>query len=305
MKNQSPITKRKMIYADLALFLVAIVWGTGFSALKSALNNMTPFYLLAIRFTLAALIMGLILIKKLKHITKQDLRAGAIIGIFLFIGFALQTTGLQYTDAGKQAFLTGSNVIIVPFLAWMVHKKRPDTYSFVATFFTMTGIALLTLNGKQFIMNKGDILSLASAVLYASQIVSIGYFSKNRNPMLLAFIQISVMASFFIGAALIFEPIPTNAFSREVMWPIAYMVLFPTVFAFFTQNMAQSMTTSTRAALILSSETVFGLLTAVIFLKEVFTTQMIFGCVLIFTGIIIAETKLSFLKFKKASLNES
>lgn len=305
MENQSFVSKRKILYADLSLLLVALVWGTGFSVMKGALNNITPFYLLAIRFVLASAMMALILNKKLKRITINEIRGGGMIGAALFIGFALQTTGLQYTDAGKQAFLTGCYVIMVPFLSWLVDKKRPDTYSFVATFLTMIGIALLTINGKDLSMGKGDLLSLTGAMFYAAQVVAIGYFSKQVDPMLLAFIQIFMQAVLFTIMALLFEPIPTSLFSIDIMWRLGYMALFPTVFAFFVQNIAQSITTSTHAALILSLETLFGALTAVAFLNEAFTLQMILGSALIFTAIITAETKLSFLKFANPRLDES
>lgn len=285
-----------MIYADLSLLLVALVWGGGFVVMKDALDNITPFYIMAVRFTLATAIMCLILNKRLRNITKKDLYAGAIIGIFLFLGFSTQTIGLQYTTASKQAFLTGTNVVIVPFLAWMVQKQRPDRYVFSSAFLALIGIGLLTVQGGFFI-NKGDLLTLACAVFFAAHIVCVGYFAKGKDPFLLAFVQMAVAALIFSIFALVFEPVP-RVFDKQMVSAVAYMVLFPTLMAFVIQNTAQQFTTSTRTALILCLESVFGTILAVMFLKEMLTIQMIAGCVLILAAIVLAETKLGFLSIK-------
>jgi len=287
------ISKRKMLYADLSLLLVALAWGGGFVVLKDALDSITPFYIMAIRFTMATFIMCIFFMKKLKNITKKDIHAGLIIGFLLFLGFATQTVGLKYTAAGKQAFLTGTNVVIVPFLAWFVHKHRPDGYAIASTFLALIGIGLLTLQGS-LAMNKGDILTLFCAVFFAAHIVSVGYFAKDMDPFLLALLQMAVAAVLFIVFATALEPVP-RAFNRQMYGAVTYLVLFPTLMAFLIQNVAQKQTTSTHAALILCLESVFGIVLSVIFLKEEFTIQMITGCVLIFMAIILTETKLSFI----------
>lgn len=290
-------TRKKMVYADLSLLLVALAWGGGFVVLKDALDSITPFYIMAIRFAMATIIMLLFFIKKLKNITRIDMKAGVIIGFLLFLAFSTQTVGLKYTEAGKQAFLTGTNVVIVPFLAWLVHKKRPDGYTIASTFLALIGIALLTLQGS-FIMNKGDLLTLICAVFFAAHIVAVGYYAKNMDPYLLALLQMAVAAVIFMIFAILFEPVP-KAFNRQMYGAVIYLVLFPTLMAFLIQNVAQKLTTSTHAALILCLEAVFGTILAAIFLKEVFTIQMVIGCILIFCAIILTETKLSFLSRKK------
>lgn len=294
--------KSKTFYADLSLVIVALTWGGGFVVLKDALNNISPLNIMAIRFTLAFLLLALIFITKLKSITKQELIAGSIIGGFLFAAFATQTVGLKYTTAGKQAFLTGANVVIVPFLAWFVHKKAPDRYSIIGAFLTLIGIGLLTLQGS-LSMNLGDALTLFAAIFYAAHIVSVGYFTRNADPIILTIIQIGVAAIIFILCALIFEPIPQEI-NKSVVMAVGYLVLFSTVVAFLIQNVAQKLTPATHAAIILSLESVFGALLAVWILHDKFTVKMILGCLCIFLAIIITETKLSFLTVKtKVSCN--
>ncbi|WP_066501903.1 DMT family transporter [Abyssisolibacter fermentans] len=293
--------KFKSIYADIALVFVAVCWGAGFVVLKDALDNISPFNIMAIRFTLAFVIMALIFNKKLRNLSKQDLKAGFIIGVFLFLGFAVQTVGLKYTVPGKQAFLTGTNVVIVPFFVWLIHKKAPDKYSIAGAFMTLIGISLLTLKSELggFDINYGDKLTLLCAVFFAAHIVAVGFFTKKHDPIVLAVLQIGVAALLFIICALMFEELP-RGIESSVWLRIGYLVLFPTVVAFLIQNVAQKSTTSTRTGIILSLESVFGALFAVIIYKEEFTIKMILGCLLIFCAIIITETKLSFLKNKKA-----
>jgi len=107
--------KKKSLLADISLFIVAIFWGGGFIAVKDALSSLTPFYIMAMRFGISVIIMLLIFRKKIKLITKNVLKVGVLIGLLLFLGFAAQTVGMKYTTAGKNAFLTGTNVVIVPF----------------------------------------------------------------------------------------------------------------------------------------------------------------------------------------------
>ena len=110
--------KKKAIYADLTLLLVAFLWGTTFVGGKYALNYFTPLYIIAIRFILAFSMMAIGFRKELKTITKKDIKGGAIVGTVLFIAFATQLVALQYTEAGKQAFLAGTYVVMVPFISW-------------------------------------------------------------------------------------------------------------------------------------------------------------------------------------------
>ncbi|WDV45666.1 DMT family transporter [Clostridiaceae bacterium M8S5] len=292
--------KSKGIYADIALLFVAMCWGAGFVVLKDALDTISPLNIMAIRFTLAFIIMAIIFKSKFREIKMSDLKAGIVIGVFLFLGFAVQTIGLKYTDPGKQAFLTGTNVVMVPFLVWIVYKKMPDKYSLIGAFLTLVGIVMLTLKSDlgTLDINFGDKLTLLCAVMYACHIVSVGFFTKKHDPILLATLQIGVASLLFIISTLIFEEVSFN-FGFNVTWRIGYLVIFPTVAAFIIQNVAQKNTTATRTGIILSLEAVFGALFAVVINKEEFTSKMIIGCVLIFCAVIITETKLSFIFHKK------
>ncbi|KNZ41570.1 DMT family transporter [Acetobacterium bakii] len=291
--------KKQSFLADLGLVAVAFVWGSGFVASKNALDSMTPMMLMALRFTVAALLSGIIFRKSLKNISKETLRAGCMIGFFLFTAFAAQMIGLQYMLAGKQAFLTGTNVIMVPFIYWAVKKHQPDRYNFIAAFIMMLGLALLTVDfSTGFTFQLGDSLTLLCAFLFACHIVAVGIFSKEHDPIDLTVIQLS-----FAAVLSLLYVIFSGEFTLDI--PAAglvnglYLGVFCTFLAFLGQTVAQKYTSSTHAAIILSLESVFGSILSIIILGDAFTPLMFSGCFIIFMGILTAETKWSFLKSKQ------
>lgn len=292
------ILNKRSIYADLSLLIVAFVWGAGFVASKEALNFAKPFYVMTIRFALSFILMSLFFYKKIKNISLEDIKNGSVIGIFLFLAFAAQTVGLQYTSAGKQAFLTGTNVVIVPFLYWLLTKKRPDIYSIGSAFLCVLGIALLTLQGTSIVINIGDSLTLLCALFFAAHIVSVGHYTKKSDPIILTVVQFFAATIFSLIVAIFFEPTPTHINMRG-FFALGYLGIFSTLVAFLIQNLAQKHTSSTHAAIILCTESVFGSILSMIFLKETFTLNMVLGCIIIFFSIIMSETKFDFLKNKK------
>jgi len=289
-------TKKKSLFADLSLVAVAFVWGSGFVASKNALGSMSPIMLMAVRFTVAALLSGFIFRKNLRKISKETIKAGCMIGFFLFTAFAAQMIGLQYMLAGKQAFLTATNVIMVPFIYWAVKKQRPDYYNFVAAFTMMIGLALLTMDfSVGFSFNPGDVLTLLCAFLFACHIVVVGIYSKQHDPIALTVIQLCFAAVVSLGYVFI-----SGEFTLDIPVPGLlnglYLGIFCTFLAFLGQTVAQKYTNSTHAAIILSLEAVFGSILSIIILGDTFTLTMFLGCLVIFLGILTAETKWSFLK---------
>ncbi|NTW71497.1 MAG: DMT family transporter [Eubacteriaceae bacterium] len=294
--------KKKILLADSALFITALVWGSGFVAVKNALDFYSPMHIMIIRFTIAALLTLVLFWKHISKTTLPEIKAGIVIGIFMFLGFAFQTIGLQYTLAGKQAFLTGTNVIMVPFLFWIIKKEKPDSYNLAAAFMMVLGIALLTIDfSSSFSFNPGDILTIICAFFFALHIISIGIFTKKYDPIRLTFIQFATTSALsFIWTTFVDKNpfyLPADNISQ-----VLYLGLFSTFLAFLLQNVAQKYTTSTHAAIILSLESFFGSILAILLLGDKFTPWMILGSTVIFLGILTAETKWNFLK--KGVLNE-
>lgn len=288
---------KKVVYADLSLLFVAIVWGSGFVVTKSALDHVMPYYLLAFRFTISTILLGLAFFKKVKRATMKDIKSGVLVGLFLFGGFATQTIGLNYTTVGKQAFITATNVVMVPFIYWAISKKRPDGYEILGAILCFIGIGILSLD-ENLSIGYGDFLTFICAVFFALHISTVGFFAKDVDPFVLTVVQFGTAAILSIMAALIFEPRMVQI-QRETIILIIYLAIFGTLLAFLIQSVAQKYTTSVHTAIILSLEAVFGSILALIFLKEPFTIRFVIGCLAILISVITSETKGKIFKFQK------
>ncbi|MBO5235563.1 MAG: EamA family transporter [Spirochaetaceae bacterium] len=286
----------KTLFASFGMLLTAAIWGFAFVVVKDSLDIVPPIYMMAFRFTIASVVLSLVFFNKFKLSTKKILLHGFILGVLLFLAYAFQTIGCLYTTAGKNAFLTAIYVILVPFFLWIMTKRKPGIHVIFAALIALVGIGLLTLQ-SDFSVNIGDLLTLICGIGYAFHMIFISRFNKTEDPILLTILQL------FTAAILswIFSPIWDGGFPKEVfysskaIYSLLYLGLISTMIAFFLQNLCQKYTPPTIAALLLSLESVFGVLFSCIFLKEPLTTTMVIGCILIFFAIILAETKFSFL----------
>ena len=161
----------------ILLLIAALIWGSSFIVMKSAVDFLTPAVLLFFRFSLAAILLSLIFIKKIRTLNFQQIKGGLLTGCCLFAAYYVQTWGLNYTTPGKNAFLTAVYCAIVPFLVWLFYHKRPDIYNFIAAFICVLGIGCVSLD-EHLTMNIGDFLTLCGGFLYACHILLIKKFSK-------------------------------------------------------------------------------------------------------------------------------
>ncbi len=281
--------KKKRIYADLILLVVAFLWGTTFAGGKYALNYFTPLYIIAIRFIMACFMMAMAFRKDFMGLKMRDIRGGVVVGTILFIAFATQLVALQYTEAGKQAFLAGTYVVMVPFISWRLKRKRPETSSFVGAFICFMGIGLLTLN-ESLTIGFGDGLTLFSSLFFAGHIISNGHYVDDIGPVKLTITQFGTVAVLSTLSAFIFEPFPT-AVAPNGIFAVLYLGILCTGVAYFLQTIGQKYALSTHTAIILSLETVFGSVLALFILGEVFTFKMVLGCASILAAILIIELK--------------
>ena len=284
---------RKYI-GELGLAVVAIIWGSGFVASAVALDHFTPYQILAIRFLIGIVLLSLVFFKKLKHIKKSTIIKGSIIGVFLYLAFALQTVGLVYTTPSKNAFLTAVNVVIVPFIAFFIFKRKMDKFELFGALLAIIGIGILSLKLSGGV-NFGDFLTLLCAVAFAFHIFYTAQFVKNEDPVLLTVVQMA--AATVLGFIVVLFKGETNFVANvEGVSAVLYLGVFSTTIAFLLQTVAQKYTTETKAAIILSTEAFWGMIFSVIILSEVLTAKMAIGAILILAAIIISETKLKFLK---------
>jgi len=292
------------ISAKLALFGATLIWGSSFLMVKTSMDVMQPYTLLAVRFTIGCILLCVIFHKRLKKLNKEYFIKGTILGTFLFIAYSLQTIGITDTTPGKNAFLTAIYCVLVPFFFWATDKKKPDVYNIIAALITMVGIGLVSLSGELSI-RMGDALTLAGGVVYAIHMVAVAKFSQERDPILLTILQFGSAAVNSCVAAFLFEDMPT-AWQMEDILGVLYLAVFATAVALLLQNIGQKYTNPSSASIILSLESVFGVIFSVIFYHEKVTNKSLFGFCLIFIAIIISETKLNFLPgSKKATFQSS
>ena len=212
---------------------------------------------------------------------------GLLLGIIQFFAQGIQLMGLKYTTAGKQAFLITAYVVLVPFVSWLIVRKRPNLTAVLAGIITMAGVALLSLNEK-LTMGIGELLSLLSTVAFALQIVLIGLFAKEDHPIQLTFFQFISAGMLALAAAVIqHEPIADPG--SGAVAGVLYLIIANTVIGFIAQNAAQRYTKANHASLILSTESVFGFLASALIYGERFTLKNGLGCIMILAAIIVSK----------------
>lgn len=269
------------------LVLVTVIWGGGFVASDMALESLTPFQIMTVRFLMAAVLMGLISFRSLNHITKEEIRAGGLMGIALFAAFSLQIIGLQYTTPSKNAFLTALNVVIVPFIAFLVLKKKIPGKVLIGAVMAVVGVALLSLDGD-LSLSIGDLLTLLCAVGFAFQIFFTGEFVKKYRATVLNFLQ---MATAFLLSVIFMAASGQTEFQVTTQgWlSVIYLGVVSTTICYLLQTACQKYVDETKAAIILSMESVFGTLFSMLILHEVLTLRMFAGCGIILAAVIIAN----------------
>jgi len=290
----SPAVMRKL--AKPMLFSAALIWGTSFFIMKNALDNVPVFALLAIRFTAGAVLLGIICIKKWKDFTLDYLWRGAVVGGFLFLAYTVQTFGLSMTTPSKNAFLTAVYCVLVPFFTWAVVRQRPDRFNIAAALLCVLGVGLVSLN-EQLSVNLGDILTLVCAVFYASHIVAVEKLSPGKDIYLITVFQFAFAALYAWICTLSTEVFPAQALSDPAVFlPLAYLCVMATTVALLFQNVGQIWSDPASASVILSLESVFGVLFSVVCYGDEVSVKMLCGFVLIFIAVVCSETKFSFLR---------
>ncbi len=254
---------------------------------KTALNYSSPFVFVIIRFGLAALVFWLIFSKNIYFQQKAVLKAGAVIGIFLFLGYAFQTMGLKYTAASKSAFITGLFVVMIPPLSFVILKEKMRIFSVIGVTLAVSGLYLLTRpKGSEF--NLGDLLTFFCAVSFSFQVIFVQIYTKKYDFFTLTLVQILVttLLSFpfmFLlgGIKLVYHP--------HLLLAIFVCAILATALALYIQNRMQRDTTAVKAALIYAMEPVFAAVFSYLLLGEILGWLGILGGGLILSGMLCSE----------------
>lgn len=298
-------SSREHLWANLALLLVAAVWGSAFVAQRLGMERIGPFAFNAVRFAVG----GLVLLpihwarsrasranggsQKLLSPRSGELRGGLLLGLLLFAGASFQQIGLIYTTAGKGGFITGLYIVIVPLLLALVWRERVEWSSWLGAGLALVGLFLLSqqeLGGLGFQLAPGDGWVLVGALMWALHVIAIGRVAPGRNPIRLAMIQYAVCSLLSLPIALVLEP-GTWAGIFLAAPAILYTGLLSTGLGYTGQVIAQRHTTSTHAAIILSLEAVFAALAGWFFLEEMLSVQQLIGCGLMLAGMLLAQVR--------------
>ena len=292
--REPDIPANQRAFADLALVFCSLLWGCTFVIVKNSLAHISVFLFLAVRFTLAAILMAAFRPRALRHLQKDELLAGAALGFFMFCGYAFQTAGLVYTTPAKSGFVTGSSVVLVPLLLGIFWAKRLTAWVYAGTIAAAIGLYFLTVPVKGIAhLNRGDLLTFAAAAFYATHIILVGEYTREHGAAALSILQIAACAALaWIGTAGAHALSLERArfvFGWELLLGISVCAIFATAAAFSIQLWAQQYTTSSHAAIIFTLEPVFAVITSYLVIGERLGARSIFGASLMLAGILIAE----------------
>jgi len=301
--------KKQHFLGEFALLFVTLLWGATFVIVKESLNDISTMLFITFRFFIASILLLPFIFKKIFSIRRENLIAGILLGLFLFLGFSTQTVGLKYTTATKSAFITGSIVVMVPILQTIIEKRPPTKGSLIGISLVFLGILFLStgdISIANFIselggnFNIGDLLTLICAFFFSLHIVYLDIVSKKYDYLTLVFLQIIVTALFAFAFSFVLSWVnieQKKIILTDYLWfGLIYTAIFATLITTTLQTRFQKEVTPAKAGIIYSFEPIFAGFFAFFILSEKITNFGIVGSVLIFSGLIISELLDNYLK---------
>ena len=286
---------RSPLFWKLMLVVMALIWGYSFLTMTTVLDTVPTFMLLAWRFLLSSLIMFCIFHKRIKaHFNREYLGFGVLMGCVIWSAYAAQTLGLVDTTAGKNAFLTGTYCILVPFIALVLFRERVTKWHVASALLCLVGVGFVALD--DFSIQMGDLLTLVGAVFFAIDMAVVGHIGRTRDVSVLTSWMFFFVGLFSLIATLVFEPrVPMENWTPQVIGQLVFLAVVCTTVGLLLQNQALSHVPPATGSLLLSLESPSGVLFSVLMAGEVLTGKLIFGFALIFLSIVLSETHFSFL----------
>lgn len=274
---------------EVALVIITVIWGTTFLIIRHALQLSGPLFFVALRFTFASAVMGLISFSSLSKLTGRELFAGIVIGVAVFGGYTLQTVGLQYITASKSAFITAAYVPAVPLLQWLITRRFPGRLMLVGVCCAFAGLILLAgPDGVSLGYGVGEVVTVLSALSISIEILLISFFARDVDTRRITVIQVVVVAV----AAYALMPVMGEAIP-PFSWTVVLSALVLGVASGaiqFVMNWAQKSVPATKATLIYAGEPVwagiFGRMAG-----ERLPHTALLGGVLVVAGVIVSSVK--------------
>ncbi len=280
--------------AHCALLLASFFWGVTFVVVKNALADISVVGYLAARFVLGALPMIWIYREDLRKLTRAEAWAGAQIGLFMSAGYAFQTEGISRTTPSKAAFITGLSVVLVPIFLAVFWRKKIGAWAWAGAATSFAGLYFLTVPVEGFAkLNRGDVMVMGCAVLYALQIIYIARHSGKYSLGALSCLQVILAGSLAAIAVPILNATHIEPFfvryTFQMEFGVIVTAIFTTALAYPLLVWGQTHTSATNAALILTSEPVFAAITSFFMLHERLGGRALTGSMFILGGIVLAE----------------
>ena len=279
---------KKATIAKIALFVTAVLWGSTFTIGKLAAEAFSASFIIALRFLVASVALLIVAFPQRKQLDKKYWVDGFWMGLTLFVSYLLQVSGLTLdTSPGKSAFLCTTYSVMVPFLYWFVTKERPKIHHSCCVFLCLIGVGIVSLTGG-FGMSAGDLLTVASGIPGAMNIVVSAIVCRKRNVLLLTTIElwvVTVFAWIFVFAG--------NSFPTEMpigaVGGIVYLGLIATALCLYLQSYGLKYAEAAIGGMLLSLESVFGVIFSVMIYHEKITLRMIVGFTVIFVAILLSQ----------------
>ena len=277
---------KKTWVAELLILSSVALWGSSFALTKPLLDIMGVFTFMTLRFLSGGilLIMALFLFQKIK-IDRKHLLGGVLTGSLLFLAFIFHTYGLKYTSVAKNAFIVGSTVIFVPIVLSIIYKKKQPHVTWLTTIIAIIGLGLVTLDSTQGGIENGDFITLVGTFIVTFYILSVEHYAKSCDPLSIAAIQVITVGLLSLVPAFILESplsvLPKLIHSQIAIRNLLILSIGCTSIAYLAANYAQSVISSSRAALLYVFEPIFAALIAWVLLGENMGTQGIIGAFLI------------------------
>ena len=274
--------------ADLGLLYCALFWGLSFVTMKILVGVYPACWLLFLRFSTGAAMIYLFFHKRINKSIMHELKGGAIIGALLFLAIATQTIGLNYIGGGRSAFISATYVLMVPLMLWAVHREFPGCVKIFAAALCVAGMYLLTGDDESGASFTGDSLTVICALMFAVQVIAISRCTQDSDPITLSFVEFVSFAVLACASSLIFES-RAVLLDMESLPELLFTIIFATFGCYVMQICAQKYAEPSHATIIMSLESVFGLVSSIIFLGETLTLIAGAGCALIFISVLISE----------------
>lgn len=273
------------LLATLALLSVTAAWGSTFFLIKDLLQRVPTTDFLAVRFAIAAVALAVVSPRAAVRLSPQARRRGVILGLVYGFAQILQTTGLEHTDASVSGFITGMYVVLTPVLAAVLLRQRIGGVVWIAVALATVGLGFLSLRGAS--IGFGEVITLASALLYAGHIVALGAWSRAKDAYGLAVIQMAVIAIVCFAVTgwngVVLPPTGRDWLS------LVYMALIAGAVAMLAQTWAQAHLQAARAAIVMAMEPVFAATFAIAFGGDSLTTRILLGGLLVLSAMLLAE----------------